>query len=392
MTTLTLRDVLADPLSASVADLDFGPDELGEGFGRHDIEMGSDPDGEADVRCVLVRYRPQDSGAAQESSQVSAPDSAQDTDFYQRPAVFFVHGMTDYFFQAHVARSFYEAGYAPYGVDLRKCGRAWREGQTWHHVTDQSLYDEDITLVHSLLATAHGSVVAVGHSTGGLDVTMWARRLNEAAGPHAKHKHLGAFADALACSRSAAAELHKHLTAVVLNSPWFGLQFDAATRFAINVLIPAVARVKPTMLIPGGINPVYGRSLHASEAGEWDYNLELKPLEPRPKYVSWLAGVAKEIRRLQFTPGSTGVPTLVMTSDKHHFARRLSEKSYQADLVLKPEQMWKHAQDASPSANVVVCDNALHDIFLSPEPVRSRALASAQEWLADVFRYHWGTA
>ena len=54
--------------------------------------------------------------------------------------------------------------------------------------------------------------------------------------------------------------------------------------------------------------------------------------------------------------------------------------------------MWKHAQDASPSANVLVCDNALHDIFLSPEPVRSRALASAQEWLADVFRYHWGTA
>ena len=61
-------------------------------------------------------------------------------------------------------------------------------------------------------------------------------------------------------------------------------------------------------------------------------------------------------------------------------------------MVLKPEQMWKHAQDASPSANVLVCDNALHDIFLSPEPVRSRALASAQEWLADVFRYHWGTA
>ena len=130
--------VTSPAIPPSAADLTFLPDELGEGFGQCFLELGADPDGESPIRCTLVRYCP---GAADDS-------------FFARPAMLFVHGMTDYFFQDHVARHFHERGFAVYGIDLRKCGRSWREGQTWHHVSDQSLYDEDpVSYTHLTLPT-----------------------------------------------------------------------------------------------------------------------------------------------------------------------------------------------------------------------------------------------
>ena len=45
-------------LPPSAADLDFLPDELGEGFGHYFLELGADPDGESPIRCTLVRYCP----------------------------------------------------------------------------------------------------------------------------------------------------------------------------------------------------------------------------------------------------------------------------------------------------------------------------------------------
>ncbi|WP_225723450.1 MULTISPECIES: alpha/beta hydrolase [Corynebacterium] len=312
----------------TLSELSFEPDELGEGFERAFVELGTDPDGETPIRFTLVRYAPEELDG--------------------RPALFFVHGMTDYFFQAHVARYFHELGYAIYGVDLRKCGRSWRPGQTWHHVSSQSLYDAELSLTLRLLADQHPKVVAVGHSTGGLDVTMWAARL-----------------------RVQDPELHARLSGVMLNSPWFALQFDPVTKAIVSHVFPILAKRAPMLRVPGGINPAYGRSLHASEHGEWDYNLEFKPLEPRPKYVSWLAGVMSEIKELQSGRYDTGVPTLLLCSDN-------------ADIILNPAQMRENAHNAHPETEVVVLPGALHDVFLSPEQVRTSALEHAARWLETI--------
>ena len=355
VSALTAGEVLSAPLAHSVADLNFASDQLGEGFGVHYVEMGEDPDGEAPVRCALVQYRP----------------GSSDVDFYSRPALLFVHGMTDYFFQDHVARFFHEEGFAVYGIDLRKCGRAWREGQTWHHVTSQALYDEEITIAVSLLASAHGKVVPVGHSTGGLDVTMWATRLFDAATRYPE---------------SGSAVLHSHVPALVCNSPWYGLQFDTPTRFIINRVFPIIGKIFPQMPLPGGINPSYGYSLHSDYAGEWNYDLTLKPILPRKKYVPWLVSVAQEIRKLRTGHHSTGVPTLILTSDGHHFARELSEQTYTNDPILMPSQMWEVAPRVSPHAHIEVIPDATHDVFLSALPVRSRALRATAHWLHDTTR------
>ena len=108
----------------------FNPDNLGEGYSHHAIELGQDPDGEGSVRAVLVRY---------------CPDSSA-SDFQTRPAVLWIHGMSDYFFQKHVAERYHAEGYAFYAIDLRKCGRAHQPGQTWHGCSDLTNYFEDLNL------------------------------------------------------------------------------------------------------------------------------------------------------------------------------------------------------------------------------------------------------
>lgn len=375
-TKFSLADVLAHPVSTSAEELTFAPDPLGPGFGVHYISLGSDPDGESDIRAALVRYRPDatSSGVGVTDSEVR-PEDARDPaapegdDFFRRPALLFVHGMTDYFLHRHVAEFFHGHGYAVYGLDMRKCGRAWREGQTWHHVTDQALYDEDLTIALSLLAAAHGGVVVCGHSTGGLTVATWAGRLNAAAQAHATGPE---------------ATLHSHLAGVVLNSPWLGLQLDPVSSAVARYVFPQLIRVRPTLPLPGGINPAYGRSLHASERGEWDYDLELKPLAPRPKFVSWLVGVVREQQKFQRSPMDTGVPTFMLTSDKHNLSRRPGKDTFAADLVLKPHQMWEQVRHVAPAAEIAVIPGGLHDVFLSRRRVRDHALSEMLAWLRDV--------
>lgn len=357
-----LATVLSRPLGQSVHELDFEPDILGDGYTRHTIEFGIDPDNEPDgapgtVCCTLVRYRPTDT-----------------PEWGERPAVLFVHGMTDFFFQTHVAEHFHELGYAVYGLDLRKCGRSHRDGQTWHHVTSQSLYDEDLAVALSLLSAGHGSTTLVGHSTGGLDVTMFVSRLHTAT-------QLG---------DAARTALYDSIDAVILNSPWLDLQFDRVTNLIIRRVFPHVARFWPTWHVPGGINPTYGQSLHVSRHGEWDYDLELKPPLPRPKQVSWLVGVSREINKLHSGSFSTGVPTLLLCSDAHSAGKMVPDgtgatvperQAFVTDTVLKPSQMQSAAHLVDPHCEVRVIPGAMHDVFLSRPDVRAAAFAAVDAWV-----------
>ena len=96
-------------------------------------------------------------------------------------AVLYVHGFTDYFFQTALADFFTERGFAFFALDLRKCGRSRRPGQTPHYVSDLRLYD-DAELSRALAAVRHETddapVLLAGHSTGGLVLSLWLDRLN----------------------------------------------------------------------------------------------------------------------------------------------------------------------------------------------------------------------
>jgi alpha-beta hydrolase superfamily lysophospholipase len=139
-----------------VADIQWQPDNLGDGYSQTILELGTDPDGEGQVAAVLVRREPRD---------------GEVTD----GAVLYVHGFSDYFFQTALADFFATHGLAFYALDLRKSGRARRPGQTAHYVSDLALYDDELERALAIVADAHPGlpVVLAAHSTGGLIVPLW---------------------------------------------------------------------------------------------------------------------------------------------------------------------------------------------------------------------------
>ena len=96
---------------------DWQPDTELPLYSQRVFELGADPDGESPIAATLIRAP-------------KRPRSA-------KGAVLYIHGFTDYFFHEPLAEFFVAQGYHFYALDLRKCGRSRRAGQTAHYVTEE---------------------------------------------------------------------------------------------------------------------------------------------------------------------------------------------------------------------------------------------------------------
>ncbi|WP_207890839.1 alpha/beta hydrolase [Rhodococcus sp. Eu-32] len=317
------------------------PDVLGDGYEQTTIPLGDDPDGEGQVEATLVRYQPADSPPFEK-------------------AVVYVHGFTDYFFQQHVAEFFAAQGYAFYALDLRKCGRSLRDGQTPHFVTDLSFYDAELNAALGIVSAEPSgrSIVLVAHSTGGLILPLWLDRLNRRRGGSAG---LG-------------------IAGVVLNSPWFDLQGPAAIRSVGTTAIDVIGRFRAKTPVPGQGLDTYGRSLASSHEGEWTYNLEWKPLTGFPVRFGWIRAIRHGHAALH-RGLDIGVPSLILRSKVTHFSRKYSSRIDVADAVLDVKQIARWAGCLGDRTTVVPIEGARHDVFLSQEEPRARAFAEVDEWL-----------
>ncbi len=319
--------------------MDWVEDELGEPYEQLTIPLGADPDGEGTVEATLVRRTP--------PAQVLG-------------AVIYVHGFTDYFFQTELADFFTERGFAFYALDLRKCGRSRRDGQTAHYVSDLSLYDAELDRALAIVKDETGDkpVVLSAHSTGGLILPLWLDRMNRTPGGVAGAGIVG----------------------LVLNSPWFDLQGKAWMRTVGTRAIAAVARLKPTTPINLPSTDAYGTSLHSSAHGEWDYNIAFKPLEGFPVTFGWLTAVRRGHARLH-RGLDVGVPSLVLRSDRTVFARSWSEAVDEADAVLDVKQIARWAGCLGNAVTSLPIPGARHDVFISKDEPRRAAYAAVDAWL-----------
>jgi alpha-beta hydrolase superfamily lysophospholipase len=311
---------------------------LGEGYERRSIDLAEDPDGEGDIVAVLVRrlVRPGEEVVG---------------------AVLYVHGFSDYFFQTELADFFAARGRAFYALDLRKSGRARQPGHTAHFVSDLALCDAELDAALAVIAEEHpgGPVIVVAHSTGGLITPLWLDRRRKA--------------DRVA-----------PVAGLVLNSPWFDLQGKPVMRGPVTWALRVLAKVRPLRPLDLPESSVYGASLHTSGTGEWDYDLDLKPLAGFPVTVGWLNAVRRAHARLH-RGIDVGVPSLVLRSDKTHFAATYSEASDRADTVLDVAQIARWAGCLGGETTVAPIADARHDVFLSlPEPRRA-AYDRLDNWL-----------
>jgi alpha-beta hydrolase superfamily lysophospholipase len=321
-----------------MGDIQWKPDILGDGYAQTVLELGADPDGEGQVDAVLVRREPRDGEVAQ-------------------GAVLYVHGFTDYFFQTALADFFAQRGLAFYALDLRKSGRARRPGHTAHYAADLAVYDAELERALAIVGDDHPGqpVIVVAHSTGGLIVPLWLDR-RRAAGRVAP------------------------VAGLVLNSPWLDLQGKPVLRGPVTQALRALAKAQPMRTfkaLPG----VYGRTLHVSANGEWEYDLELKPLDGFPVTIGWLNAVRRGHARLH-RGLDVGVPSLVLRSGKSDLSGVYSALSDSTDTVLDTEQIARWAGCLGGETTVTPIEGARHDVFLSQEEARQRAYTALDAWLS----------
>ncbi len=304
----------------------------------------------APYTAETIPLRPDDEGAVV-ATLVHRPAEGP-----SRGAVLHVHGFCDYFFHTEYGAWWAERGYDVYALDLRKYGRSILPHQTPTYVDDLAAYDEELDAAWQRITErdGHQRVVLSGHSTGGLIVALWAHD----RGPQG-------------------------LVGLVLNAPWFDLRGSLLARTVGTAVIDVLGARFPRRVLPRNVSGLYGRSLHRDHGGEFDYDLQWKPLESVPVQLGWLRAVRRAHARLH-RGLAVGVPVLVLASDRTTSPTEMDDDVYSSDVVLDVEQIrrWSPSVGAR-HLTLATIPGALHDVVLSRQPARSLAYEELGRWLTS---------
>jgi len=306
------------------------------------LPLGHDPVGEGDIAATLILRGPEAEARRAEH------------------AVLAVHGYTDYFFHTALADHFAERGFAFYALDLQKCGRSRRDGQTPHFITDLAGYDAELDRALAVITEQDQpvKVLVYGHSAGGLIVSLWLDRMRR---------------------RGAAA--HSGIGGLVLNSPFLDLHGPAILRLPVtSAMIAGLSRVRSKGVVRSPTEGGYGTTLHRDYSGEFDYDLQWKPLGGFPITLGWLHAIRRGQARLH-RGLDVGVQNLILRSD--HSVRETTDPTAMqcGDAVLDVTQIARWAGCIGNRSTIVPVADAKHDVFLSlPEP-RQVAYRQLDLWL-----------
>ncbi|WJH22819.1 alpha/beta hydrolase [Pseudarthrobacter defluvii] len=310
-------------------------DILGGDFESHSF-VATGPDG-VERTATLVRLRPDPDRAAANG---------------RRGAVLFLHGWSDYFFNVDLARFWAGAGYDFYALDMHNHGRSLRPESPGGYVADLAAYDAEIEEARRIIRTegAPGPLALMGHSTGGLVAALWTSR------------HPG------------------DVSLLVLNSPWLEMHGSSLVRRAAAGMVRPVARLRPQTVLRLPERGHYWRTISSAADGEWPLDERYRPRMAFPVRAGWLravlAGHARVARGLAIE-----APILVLLSKGSANGLLWSEEMRRADAVLDVNTISARALTLGRTVTLERIDGALHDVFLSPEPIRSDAYSRLARWL-----------
>lgn len=266
-------------------------------------------------------------------------------------AVLHVHGFADYFFHTEYADWWAGHGYDFHALDLRKHGRSIRPHQTPNYVEDVSAYFEELDAAWAIVSATTDRVVLSAHSTGGLILPLWA----DARGVPA--------------------------SAMVLNSPWFDLRGSALLRTVGTKVIDVVGARQPKRMIPREVNGFYTRSLHRDHEGEWEFNLDWKPVQSWPVYAGWLRAIRRGHAQLQ-AGLSLPFPVLVLSSARTSAPVEMGDDVHGTDIVLDVRQIRRWAGVLGTHVTSIAIEGARHDVTLSLPAVRARVYDELDRWMS----------
>ena len=308
----------------------YVPDVLGGEFVARELALASSAR-EAEIVATLIR--------------LGTPT--------RKTGVLYLHGFSDYFFQAHHAQYWAERGYDFYALDLRRYGRSLRPHQHAGETRDLTEYHEEVARAIAIMREeGHDRIVLLGHSTGGLIATLFAQH------------HPGA------------------IDVLVLNSPWYDINDSPLKRRISAPLASLVALRSPDYQIarmPG----VYTESIHASTGGAWDFDLTMKPLAGFPVRAAWLAAIRRAQREVN---GGLNLrmPVLLCTSTRSGGTggkRATPVQLRTTDTVLDVRHMWHAATRIGPDVTIRTVPGGLHDLALSAPTAREDYETAVTTWL-----------
>lgn len=266
--------------------------------------------------------------------------------------VLYVHGFADYFFQTELAEFHHRRGEHFYAVDLHRYGRSLRDGQIPYDMSAVDEYFDELDLAREVIvADGCTSIVVAAHSTGGLITPLWL-----------------------------SARGTDNIAAMVLNSPFLELPVSPVLRSVLTPAIDFLAGPTPHRAFPLPDTGFYGRSLHTSLDGEWEFDTTWKPLKGNPVRVGWLSAVRKGQNRI-VRGLHLPIPILVLSSDKSFRSRTWSDAIHVGDAVLDADRIAALSTRLGDYVTYARITDAKHDILLSRAPVRDHAYQVIDHWL-----------
>ncbi|UJR09210.1 hypothetical protein I4U23_013458 [Adineta vaga] len=276
--------------------------------------------------------------------------------FYK--AILYLHGYNDYYFHDHVCQQFLNHGYDFYALDMHKCGRSIispEHDEYKHYCTNLREYDEEITLAIEHMIKQAGNkerkLLLLGHSTGGLITSLYASTGARRA----------------------------DIDAVILNSPYLSA---LKTTYLESILTGILMKLGRSHTIEDN---GYGRSIHKSSRGEWDFDLTKKPIDYIRIHGTFLSAVRivqDDIIKRRIT---IQCPILFMCSHRSIKPDKIWRNEYaEADLILDVQTMKNAASMLGPQVTIYEIENAKHDIFLSKQSVREKAFDLMFQWIQQL--------
>lgn len=271
-----------------------------------------------------------------------------------KPAVVYLHGFVDYFFQTWLAEAFEEAGYRFYALDLRRYGRSLRPGNRPNQARQISDYFTEIDWALSAVRRQHDVIASlVAHSTGALIGSLYLK--------HGEQK--------------------KAFRSFVCNSAFLNFSLGAWSRAKLAAVIK-LARFLPFLKLPERISGSYGRTIHSSQEGEWDYDLSKKPLLGFPLYAGWFRMITHAHREVQ-AGLDLSLPILSLCSSTSRFAEApASELDFRADVVLNVDDIRSLSTKLGSHVTVRSIPDGLHDLTLSRKKARESAISAMVEFVS----------
>lgn len=267
-------------------------------------------------------------------------------------AILYIHGFNDYFFQAEMANQFNRHAFNFYALDLRKYGRSHLPHQKLNDIRDLKAYYEEIENALDIIHTeGNKEIILFGHSTGGLILTLFAKDFSNS----------------------------KLFDGLILNSPFYELNKGKFVKMLLPV-VTSLGKLFPNITILGGFSEEYGKSVHKSYSGEWNYNLEWKPILAPKINLGWLRAIYKaqtELRR-RFRIEK---PVLVMHSEKSVTDIKDKRQVQTCDSILNVKDIERIARNIEGNVDIIPIKGGLHDLTLSQAAVRDNVYSAIFDWI-----------